>query len=482
MANVITTISQYLVLGFMVVYVLDCFAYFTAKDRSKRTSNLRVQMFCIFVVHFLSHVCLFLNEDGNMMIIVYYLIEIFIAIMYIILYHIAYRHASRLLTNNIAFLMLIGYTMLLRLNTKLAVKQFILASVGLIACAFIPLLLGKFPQVRGWRNFFAIAGILFLITTLIPGLKMTMYGSSNWISIAGISIQPMEFVKILFIFFAASSLVKVNEFKELVINACIAIAFMLILILENDFGAVFLFYITYIMMVYLATSRPIFAIGGIAMMVLAIFVGYILFKHSLFAHIIVRVRAWKDPFAYQQTDGYQVSESLFGIGTGGFIGSGLGRGMPYLIPVAESDFIFSAICEEMGVAFGLELILIYVSSFIAMANVAMKCKDPFYKYVTFGISVTYIMQVFLNIGGATKFIPSTGVTLPLVSYGVSSVFSTLIMFAIVQYTYTLVSKEVDDFEDEKYRIIQKARRQRAREFAGNVPGNAGPSRERTQNQ
>ena len=156
--------------------------------------------------------------------------------------------------------------------------------------------------------------------------------------------------------------------------------------------------------------------------------------------------------------------------------------MPYLIPVAESDFIFSAICEEMGVAFGLELILIYVSSFIAMANVAMKCKDPFYKYVTFGISVTYIMQVFLNIGGATKFIPSTGVTLPLVSYGVSSVFSTLIMFAIVQYTYTLVSKEVDDFEDEKYRIIQKARRQRAREFAGNAPGNAGPSRERTQNQ
>ena len=91
MANVITTISQYLVLGFMVVYVLDCFAYFTAKDRSKRTSNLRVQMFCIFVVHYLSHVCLFLNEDGNMMIIVYYLIEIFIAIMYIILYHIAYR-------------------------------------------------------------------------------------------------------------------------------------------------------------------------------------------------------------------------------------------------------------------------------------------------------------------------------------------------------------------------------------------------------
>ena len=111
--------------------------------------------------------------------------------------------------------------------------------------------------------------------------------------------------------------------------------------------------------------------------------------------------------------------------------------------------------------FGLALILIYLSSFIAIENIAMKCKNPFYKYVTFGIAVCYIVQVLLNVGGATRFIPSTGVTLPLISYGVSSVFSTLIMFSIVQYTYILVGKEADEFEREK----EKAEREVQRETA-----------------
>ena len=210
-------------------------------------------------------------------------------------------------------------------------------------------------------------------------------------------------------------------------------------------------------MVYLATSRPTFMFLGIGLLVLACFAGYVLFKDSLFAHIMVRITAWKDPFKYIDSQGYQLSESLFAIGTGGFAGTGLGRGMPYIIPVAESDFVFSAISEELGVLFGLALILIYLSSFIAIQNIAMKCKNPFYKYVTFGIALCYIFQVFLNIGGVTKFIPSTGVTLPLISYGVSSVFSTLIMFSIVQYTYILVSEEADNVEKERQHIERKTR-------------------------
>ena len=268
----------------------------------------------------------------------------------------------------------------------------------------------------------------------------------------------MEFVKIIFIFFVASSLVKVNTLKELIINAAIAAMFMLILVAEKDFGAVLLFYISYFMMVYLSTSRPVFVFLGIGLLVMACLAGYVLFKDSLFAHIMVRITAWRDPFGNIETSGYQLSESLFAIGTGGFAGSGLGKGMPYIIPVAESDFVFSAICEELGVIFGLALILIYLSSFIAMQNIAMKCKVPFYKYVTFGLAIIYIFQVFLNIGGVTKFIPSTGVTLPLISYGISSVFSTLIMFSIVQYTYILVSEEADSFEREKERIERKEKR------------------------
>ena len=220
-----------------------------------------------------------------------------------------------------------------------------------------------------------------------------------------------------------------------------------------------LFYIAYFMMVYLATSKFRYVLLGLGLAVMACLVGYVLFKNNLFAHVMVRVDAWRDPFKNQQTGGYQVCESLFAIGTGGFIGTGLGNGMPNLIPVAESDFIFSAICEELGAIFGLALILIYISSFIAMSNIAMKCKNPFYKYMTFGIAIVYIFQVLLNIGGATKFIPSTGVTLPLISYGVSSVFSTLLMFSMVQYTYIFVSREASKVEQEKNKLKRKVLRE-----------------------
>ena len=350
--------------------------------------------------------------------------------------------------------MLIGYTVLLRLSPGLAIRQFILASVGLVVTIFIPFIMSKLEKLRMWSTLYGLTGIILLASVFIPGVGQVINGSRNWIHIAGVSLQPMEFVKILFIFFVASSLVKLSTFMELFKNAIIAATFMLILVIEKDFGAVVLFFIVYFMMVYLATSRSIFMILGIGLGVGATVLGYLLFKDTLFAHVMVRVQAWQDPCLYQQSEGYQVCESLFAIGTGGFAGTGLGNGMPYLIPVAESDFIFSAICEELGVVFGLALILIYLSSFIAIQNIAMKCKQPFFKYVTFGIAISYIFQVFLNIGGATKFIPSTGVTLPLISYGVSSVFSTLIMFSIVQYTYILVSDEADEVEKEKRRIAK----------------------------
>ena len=467
MTNLICMIARYLVLIFMALYTIICYTYFTAKDREKRNSNLNKQVFYIFMIHFLCHVCLLINMRDPK-ILLYYLVEICIAIVYIVAFRLVYKNSSRLMTNNVAFLMLIGYTMLLRLNKSLAIRQFILATAGLVITLFIPFILGKLKDAKNWTKFYGIAGIILLGSVFIPGVGMVVNGSRNWIHIGSLTLQPMEFVKIVFIFFAASSLVKINSMRELIANACIAASFMLILVLEKDFGAVMLFYICYFMMVFLATSRVRFLFIGIGLMVFGCLAGYVLLKDPLFAHIMVRVHAWQDPFKYQQTGGYQVCESLFAIGTGGFGGSGLGNGMPYLIPVAESDFIFSALCEELGVVFGLSLILIYLSSFIAMQNIAMKLHTPFYKYITFGIAIVYIFQVFLNIGGATKFIPSTGVTLPLISYGVSSVFSTLIMFSIVQSSYILVGKEADDFEREKEEIEEHIR-ENANGY-GNVPG------------
>ncbi len=392
---------------------------------------------------------------GKTYILYYYLIEISIAIFYIVLYHLAYKNASRLITNNIVFLMLIGYTMLTRINTKQAVRQFILATVALFISSFIPFIMNKMKDMRKWDKFYAIFGIVSLLLVFVPGIGYEAWGSRNWIRIAGISLQPMEFVKIIFILFVASALVKVATMTDLLINAMLAAAFMLVLALEKDFGAIAIFFVTYVLMVYLATGRTLFMLGGFSLAVIAIILGYMLFKNSLFGHIMVRVEAWKDPFKYSDTGGYQLCQSLYAIGTGGFIGTGLGNGMPYIIPVVESDFIFSAICEELGVIFGLALILVYLSQFIAIVNITLKCKLPFYKYMTFGVAITYIIQVLLNIGGVIKFIPSTGVTLPLISSGLSSVLSTLFLMQMVQYTYTLVSSEADRVEKEREDIIRR---------------------------
>ena len=349
--------------------------------------------------------------------------------------------------------------MLTRLNFKLAVRQFMFATVGLVITAFIPYIMLKFRKMREWGTFYGVAGILFLLTVFIPGLGYESYGSRNWIHIGALSLQPMEFVKIIFVFFVASMLVKASTFKELFVNAVISAAFMGVLVLEKDLGAAVIFFITYVFMVYVATSRIIFLIGGISLGAGGVMLGYLLFKDSLFRHVMVRVHAWQNPFADIDGGGYQLAQSLFAIGTGGYSGSGLTKGAASSIPVSESDFIFSAICEELGVIFGLAMILVIVSIFLSFVNVAMKCKVAFYKYIALGFSSIFIIQSLLNLGGVTKFIPSTGVTLPLVSYGLSSVLSTLIIFAIIQGVYVINSSEAEKYEREKEKARQKLREQ-----------------------
>ena len=165
---------------------------------------------------------------------------------------------------------------------------------------------------------------------------------------------------------------------------------------------------------------------GLGAGVLAAVAGY-----HLFSHIQVRVEAWQDPIASYGDSGYQVAQSLFAIGTGSWFGTGLFQGQPETIPVSETDFIFSAITEEMGVIYALCLILICVSCYVMFLNIAMELHNYFYKLVALGLGTCYIFQVFLQIAGVTKFIPSTGMTLPFVSYGGSSVLSTMIMFGII---------------------------------------------------
>lgn len=464
MVNIICEVSKYLIILFMVLYTVKCFSVLTSQDAESKRKKLNKQIGYVFIIHFLCYLTIYLRM-GSIKILIFYGAQIFVAVLYMVIFHSIYKESSRLLTNNTAFMLLIGYTMLTRLDFDLALKQFIIATMALFITSFIPLIIYKWKSLKEYGVIYGIAGIIFLLTVFIPGIGQSKYGSRNWISIGPLSLQPMEFVKIVFVFFVASMLVKAYSFKDIFINAVISACFMGVLVLEKDLGAAVIFYITYVCMVYLATSRPIFLIGGVGLGVGAVMGGYLLFKDTLFRHVMVRVEAWKDPFAYIDSGGYQVSQSLFAMGTGGYVGSGLCSGKANTIPVSESDFIFSAICEELGVIFGLALILVVISIFISFVNVAMKCRKPFYKYVTFGFAVIYIIQAMLNIGGVTKFIPSTGVTLPLVSYGVSSVLSTLIIFTIVQGVYVITNKEAIKNEKERARIVE----QQAAYAGGGIP-------------
>jgi len=150
-----------------------------------------------------------------------------------------------------------------------------------------------------------------------------------------------------------------------------------------------------------------------------------------------------------------VAQSLFAIGTGSWFGTGLFKGQPDTIPVSETDFIFSAITEEMGVIYALCLILICVSCYVMFLNIAMELRNNFYKLIALGLGTCYIFQVFLQIGGVTKFIPSTGMTLPFVSYGGSSMLSTMIMFGIIQGLYIIREDEEEEREKEKLRKERK---------------------------
>lgn len=217
-------------------------------------------------------------------------------------------------------------------------------------------------------------------------------------------------------------------------------------------------FVAYLVMVYVSTRNVGYLglglVGGSGAAVVA---------YHLFGHVRQRVSAWKDPMAVYQNEGYQIVQSLFAIGTGGWFGMGLCQGSPESIPVVKNDFIFSAICEELGGIFAICLILVCMSFFLMIVNIALRIINPFYKLIALGLGTEYAFQVFLTIGGATKFIPMTGVTLPLVSYGGSSLLSTILMLAIIQGLYILREDEDEEFEKRKKEALQRIR---AREEIG----------------
>ena len=446
MDNIIIELSKYIIIFLMTAYTFSCFSIFVQEYEESERHILIRQNILMFLIHFMAYMVMYLKA-GEQKLIVFYGCQVVYFIAVIVLYRIIYPNVSSLIVNNMCMLISIGLIMITRLEFADAVKQFIYAIVGAVIGLVVPVIIRKMKTLIDWTYIYAGVGFAFLC--LVAVFAATSGGAKLGFTIAGFGVQPSEFVKILFVFFVAASLQKSTDFKNVLITTAIAAAHVLILVLSTDLGAALIFFVVYLVMLYVATRQPLYAIAGIGAGSVAAMLGY-----RLFAHIKVRVSVWKDPFASYNEGGYQVAQSLFAIGTGSWFGMGLMQGSPDLIPVAESDFIFAAIAEEMGLIYALCLILICVSCYVMFLNIAMEIRNQFYKLVALGLGTCYIFQVFLMIGGVTKFIPSTGVTLPLVSYGGSSMLSTMIMFGIIQGLYIVREDEVEKRE------LKRARKER----------------------
>lgn len=417
-------------------YTYESFAAFRSKiGPDKREHILNRQCVAIFLIHLDAFLVIYLvTEDPGM--IVFYAAQTVLLAVIQTCYQLFYSSCSRLLTNHLCMLLAIGFIMLARLSFESALKQFYIAAVSVVLSLIVPVLIRRVGFVRKLYWLFAAVGVVALLVVAVAG--SASYGAKISLTIAGISIQPSEFVKILFVFFVAGMYYRDTSFRQVCITSAVAAAHVLILVLSRDLGAALIFFVTYVVMLYVATGKLWYFIGGTAAGAGASVVAY-----HLFSHIRVRVMAWQNPLAYIDKEGYQISQSLFAIGTGGWFGMGLYQGMPDKIPVVKQDFIFSAIAEELGGIFALCLIMVCFSCFLMFLNIAMQMKDQFYKLVALGLGTIYAFQVFLTIGGVTKFIPSTGVTLPLVSYGGSSLLCSMIIFAIIQGLYILRQDEGD---------------------------------------
>lgn len=434
MVNVIIHISKYILAILAASYAMKCFTVFSDRHEYDRGHVYIVQNVLMFFIHFICYLIIYLMTK-DMKMLYFYAAQVVLFLVTLIVYGTVYKNASRLIINNMCYLLMVGFVILTRLDFDMAIRQFAIAVAAVCISLIIPAFILRVRVVDKWGKFLGIFGFLMIASVFVFG--KSMYGATNWISIGGFSLQPSELAKIVFVFFVAAMLARDTSFRQIVITTAAAAGYVLVLVIEKDLGAAVIFFITYLVMLYVATRQFRYMSLGLAAGSGAAVVAY-----KLFAHVRTRVIAWKDPWGNYNDAGYQIAQSLFAIGTGGWFGMGLFKGKPNTIPVVVSDFVFSAISEEMGALFAICLILVYFSCFLMFINISLQLVKPFYKLVAMGLSTAYGIQLFLCIGGVIKLIPHTGVTMPLISYGGSSVLSTIIIFAVIQGLYLLRQREV----------------------------------------
>lgn len=440
MENIITELSKYLIIFMMLLYTFSCFTVFRKRDIEDQKNVFRKQILLTLFMNLVAYTVLYIQTEEIKMLFMYVAVFLFNVIVQI-LYRVIYKKGNLLVVNNMCMLLSIGFLILSRLSFTKAVKQFEIVVIGMVLSFIVPVIVRKVKVLKDLTWLYGIVGLILLLAVL--AMAAISGGAKLSIEIGGVTFQFSELVKITFVFFVAGMLRDNTSFRQVVITTIVAAAHVLILVVSKDLGSAVVFFVAYIVMLYVATQKAWYALAGLASGAAAAVVAYFLFNH-----VRQRVTIWQDPIAvYDKVGGgYQVAQGLFGISAGGWFGMGLGKGMPNIIPVVDKDFIFAAICEELGVIFAICMLLVCMSCYLMIVNISMRMSKPFYKLIAMGLGAEYAFQVFLTVGGTSKFIPMTGITLPLVSYGGSSVICTIMMFAIIQGLYILREDEGEELE------------------------------------
>jgi peptidoglycan glycosyltransferase len=371
----------------------------------------------------------------------------------------------------------LGYVMIARLSERLAGLQTTWTLIGIIAFTATLIVVRRVNDLARfkWTFFFFGAGLLLL--PMVPGLGFSSGGARIWVSVGPINFQPGEFAKIaLALFFAAY----LAENRELIKNGTwrvgrfllpeprdllpllAAWGFSVVLMVgQKDLGSSLLFFTLFIVMVWIATEKAAFMAIGLGLFAMSATAAYFLFDH-----VQTRVSIWLDPWQSYRGRGYQIAQSMFALGSGGLGGTGLGLGDPTRIPEAKNDFIFAAIGEELGL-FGATAILIAFLLIIgAGLRTAMRAKRDFAKLLAIGLTTIVGVQAFIIIGGVIRVVPLTGITLPFVSYGGSSLVANYVLLALLLRISDNTAKRLGEAPDQMSAVERfeaaRARRRNAR--------------------
>jgi len=394
----------------------------------------------IFWIFFIAFMLLFIHNKPQGFNTIYF------TLAFPVLIYIVYRiHIKLFPLGEIDFIILtsflteMGLIMIYRVAPDLLIKQIIWILAGFFVY-FISSYVSKYYNIL---YKFKYSEILYLIITFILILSTLIFGreiggAKNWLTFDGIYIQPAEAAKVIYIIFLAKYLSVKKQTKDIIILGIITILIVSIFAVEKDLGMAFLFYSTTLFLIFIGTSNLIYTSVGIITLVFGTLLSYF-----LFSHVRIRIQAWLNPWMDVPGKTYQIVQSLFAIGSGGFFGTGLGMGHPEYIPVVSTDFIFAAISEEFGLLGAISLILVYFVIIYRGTKVAIDSKNETGALIAIGLTSMFALQVFTIIGGVIKFIPLTGVTLPFVSYGGSSMVMSFVTLGMLN---GISLKEAEDYE------------------------------------